>query len=233
MNHATYIERRDRIGHYFDRTAVDAWKAFATQQKVSRIRATVRQGRAEMRAAILSMLPADLAGWRILDAGCGAGALAVELARRGADVLAVDLSEELVRFAAAQAPAVPGPGRVEFVAGDMLSASFGRFDAVVSMDSLIHYAPVDAVAALATLAGRTARQIVFTFAPRTPLLAMMHGVGKLFPRSDRSPAIEPVAPAALVARIGRTRGLEDWECGRTARVHRGFYISQALEVNRG
>ena len=37
--------------------------------------------------------------------------------------------------------------------------------------------------------------ILFTFAPRTPLLAVMHAVGRLFPRGDRAPAIVPVAGA--------------------------------------
>jgi magnesium-protoporphyrin O-methyltransferase len=48
------------------------------------------------------------------------------------------------------------------------------------------------VAALSRLAERTRRSIVFTAAPRTPLTLLMLGMGKLFPRSDRSPAIEPM-----------------------------------------
>ncbi len=58
---------------------------------MSRIRATVRAGRDAMRAELLSWLPADLTGRRLLDAGCGTGALAVEAARRGAEVVAVDV----------------------------------------------------------------------------------------------------------------------------------------------
>ena len=42
-----------------------------------RIRATVRAGRDQMRAQLLDWLPADLSGLRLLDAGCGTGALAV------------------------------------------------------------------------------------------------------------------------------------------------------------
>lgn len=67
-----------------------------TDAPVGRVRATVRQGRDEMRAKLLGWLPSDLSGAKILDAGCGTGALAVELASRGAHVVTVDLSEELV-----------------------------------------------------------------------------------------------------------------------------------------
>ncbi len=86
--------------------------------------------------------------------------------------------------------------------------------------------------ALAALAARTERSIVFTVAPRTPLLSAMHAAGKLFPRSDRSPAIEPAAEADLRRRIGAEPALAAWSIGRTHRVSRGFYISQAMELVR-
>jgi tRNA (mo5U34)-methyltransferase len=44
-------------------------------------------------------LPADLTGWSALDIGCNAGFYAFELARRGAEVLAVDLDEHYLRQA--------------------------------------------------------------------------------------------------------------------------------------
>ncbi len=229
MTDARYAARRGEIQTYFDRTALDAWKRFASDEPLSRIRATVRAGREEMRGAMLSYLPDDLSGWRILDAGCGAGAMSVALAERGADVLGIDLSPEIVRFAAEALPEIGGGGRVELTSGDMLSPDLGRFDAVVAMDSVIHYDTDDAVAALAALAERTSRKIVFTFAPRTPLLAMMHMAGKAFPRADRSPAIVPASPRDLTRRLG---ALDAWDVGRTRRVNRGFYISQAMELTR-
>jgi tRNA (mo5U34)-methyltransferase len=44
-------------------------------------------------------LPADLSGARALDIGCNAGFYSFELARRGADVLAVDVDEHYLRQA--------------------------------------------------------------------------------------------------------------------------------------
>lgn len=231
METATYARRRDEIRTYFDRTAIDAWKRFASEAPLSRIRESVRQGRARMRATMLAMLPEDLAGWRVLDAGCGAGAMAVELARRGASVTAIDLSPEIVRFAAETAPADLGSGRIDFLSGDMLSERLGRFDAVVAMDSLIHYPAAQTVEAVSALARRTERRMVFTFAPRTPLLAAMHAAGRLFPRRDRAPAIEPVAEARLRAALGRAFG-PCWCVGGTERIAHGFYTSQAMEVSR-
>ena len=71
----TYAARRGELLVYFDRTAVDAWKRLTSDAPVNSIRATVRAGRDDMRRTLLSWLPQDLHGARILDAGCGTGGL--------------------------------------------------------------------------------------------------------------------------------------------------------------
>lgn len=232
MASGSYVQRRSAVQTYFDRTAVDAWARLTSDEPVSRIRATVRAGRDEMRATLLSWLPADLSGKRILDAGCGTGAFAVEAARRGASVVAIDVAPTLISLAGARTPSDLGSGSIDFRVGDMLDADLGVFDHVVSMDALIHYEKDDAVRALAALAARTRSSIIFTFAPRTPVLGAMHSIGKLFPRSDRSPAIHPVKPAALERAIGANADLAGWSVARNLRVKRGFYISQSMELTR-
>lgn len=230
MAKASYQERRTQIETYFDRTAADAWSKLTSDAKVSRVRATVRAGRDEMRATLLEWLPADLSGKRLLDAGCGTGLLAVEAARRGAEVIAIDVAPTLIGIARERLPTDLGPGSVHFEAGDMLDPAHGEFDYVVGMDSLIHYSPEDVVKVLAGLASRTRGSILFTFAPRTPLLSVMHAVGKWFPRSDRSPAIVPVSLDGLQGLIAAEPGLSGWKPARTRRIMVGFYTSQALEL---
>jgi magnesium-protoporphyrin O-methyltransferase len=214
-----YENRRQRLETYFDRTAVDAWEKLTSDAPVSGIRATVRAGRDAMRDTLLSWLPADLRGKRLLDAGCGTGALAVEAARRGASVVAVDVSPNLIEIARSRAPAGL---EIDWQVGDMLSADHGAFHHVVAMDSLIHYAETDVIAAVEGLRGR-APSVLFTFAPRTPLLLAMQAAGKLFPRGDRSPAIVPVAESRLRAHFGNN-------VGRTKRIDASFYKSQAMEI---
>lgn len=228
----TYIERRGEIETYFDRTAVDAWKRLTSDAPVGRIRATVRAGRDRMRGTLLSWLPQDLTGLRLLDAGCGTGALAVEAARRGAAVVAIDLSPTLVDLARERAPRDLGAGSIDFRSGDMLDPALGEFDHVVGMDSLIHYDTPDILRVLGALSQRTRGTMLFTFAPSTPLLAAMHAVGRLFPRGDRAPSIQPVSQARLVAGIAREPALRQWRQGRTQRIASGFYTSQAVEMER-
>lgn len=230
MQSQTWQSRRGELKTYFDRTAVEAWARLTSDAPVSRIRATVRAGRDAMRANLLDWLPDDLHGRRILDAGCGTGALAVEAARRGADVVAIDLSPTLVKLAAERAATLALPGTLDFRVGDMAGEELGQFDHVVAMDSLIHYQAEDMVAAVVRLAERARHSVLFTFAPRTPALTAMHWIGRAFPRGDRAPAIEPVALARLERLIGNHPDLARWSIARDHRVGTGFYISHALEL---
>ena len=228
----SYATRRSQLTTYFDRTAVDAWARLTSDAPVSKIRATVRAGRDAMRANLLSWLPADLTGKRVLDAGCGTGALSIEAARRGAEVVAIDVSPTLVGLARERLAECPESARIDFRVGCMLDTSLGRFDHVVAMDSLIHYATPDIVRALAELSLRTDGSVVFTVAPRTPLLTLMHWAGRAFPRADRAPAIVPVAEATLRRRVAAEPVLSGFALARTHRVNSGFYLSQAFELVR-
>jgi magnesium-protoporphyrin O-methyltransferase len=227
---SAYDARRGEIETYFDRTAADAWAKLTSNAKVSGIRATVRAGRDEMRKTLLFWMPADLKGVRLLDAGCGAGQLAIEAARRGADVVAVDVAGTLVNLARERAERETFAGSIDFRTGDMLGAEHGAFDYVVAMDSLIHYDADDIVRVLEGLAPRVNDAILFTFAPKTAALSAMHAIGKLFPKGDRAPSIRPAADAGLRAKIAATRALKEWAPVRSKKVSSGFYTSQAMEL---
>jgi magnesium-protoporphyrin O-methyltransferase len=233
MSSATYIARRGELETYFDRTAADAWAKLTSDAPVSSIRATVRAGRDRMRAVLLSTFPDDLEGATVLDAGCGTGALAVALARRGAAVTAIDLSPSLVQLARERLPRDLGRGRIEFAVGDMMAPPAETFDYVVAMDSLIHYRAPDMARVVASLAARTSTGVTFTFAPRTVMLSVMHAMGRLFPRGDRAPAIEPVGASAIRKRLMAEPGLGGWHFGHDERINTGFYKSHALQLVRG
>ncbi|RUP00563.1 magnesium protoporphyrin IX methyltransferase [Hyphomicrobium sp.] len=230
MEPHSYIRRRNEIESYFDGTAFEAWKRLTSEAPLGRIRQTVRAGREEMRKTLLSWLPEDLRGVRILDAGCGTGVLAQEAAARGADVTATDLSKSLIEIAQNRRPKLFGCGQLEFVVGDMLELDVGTFDYVVAMDSLIHYAPDHMIAALAKLSQKARRGVLFTYAPKTPALAVMHAIGRAFPRSDRAPAIEPISSFQMEKLLESEPKLSGWYACRTKRIASGFYKSQAMEL---
>jgi SAM-dependent methyltransferase len=62
----------------------------------------------------------------VLDAGCGTGRVAIEFARRGIDVVGVDLDDSMLASARAKAP------DLAWVTADLLDVDLGRtFDVVV------------------------------------------------------------------------------------------------------
>jgi magnesium-protoporphyrin O-methyltransferase len=218
---AEYAATRDRVEDYFDRTATRVWERLTSDAPVSRIRQTVRAGRDRMRATMMGRLPADLRGARVLDAGCGTGLMTADLAARGADVVAVDISPALIDIAKARLASDLTP-RVTFAAGDMTAESLGSFDYVMAMDSLIYYDATDIGVVLRKLGARTSQAVIFTVAPRTPFLMSFYTLGKLFPRADRSPTMIPHALPRLSQATGG--GIT-----KIARISSGFYISECLE----
>ncbi len=229
----TYTQRRDELTTYFDRTAVRAWQALTSTEPVNGIRRTVRAGRDEMRRTLLDWLPDDLSGKTLLDAGCGTGALSIEAAERGANVVGIDVAANLIDVARERAAEVYTPGTVDFRVGDMVADAPERVDYIVAMDSLIHYDADDVLKVVERYTERAREAVLFTSAPWTPMLGAMHFVGRLFPhRAHRAPSIIPLKTRRLMTGIDDSVGTGGWNAARTARVHSGFYISQAIEVMR-
>jgi SAM-dependent methyltransferase len=88
----------------------------------------------------------------VLDAGCGTGRVAIELANRGIDVVGVDLDESMLAGARAKAP------DLTWVAADLLTVDLGRtFDVVVLPGNvMIFLAPSTETAVVANLARHVA-----------------------------------------------------------------------------
>jgi len=220
----TYLSTRDRLENYFNKGSREAWSQLTSNEPVSFIRNVVRKGRAKMQEKILYNLPNDLSGFRILDAGCGTGSLSRMLGERGAEVVGVDISEGLIEIAKSRSAENKN---LKFFAGDMNEPSFGHFDYIVAMDSLIHYDPEDIERSLTQFSSRVNFSIIFTVVPKTPLLSLKLELGRLFPKSDRSPIVAPVTERNLVdlcSSVGRNK------VRKLCRVKSSFYISEAWEL---
>ena len=219
----SYDQTLSRVETYFDQTATKTWEQLTSDAPVSKIRQTVRAGRDSMRALMLSRVPEDLSGARILDAGCGTGMVSEELAARGANVVAIDISPSLIAIARKRLP-TRLINQVTFKSGDMLDPALGEFDFIFAMDSLIYYGTEQICTAVVALGQKPTQKVIFTVAPRTNILMLMWYAGKLFPRSDRSPVMMPQSPQKLIKSVQGFGQMQD-----LGRVSSGFYISQAME----
>jgi SAM-dependent methyltransferase len=128
---------------------------------------------------------ADVTPGRALDVGCGEGADAIWLARRGWTVTAIDISDLAVRRARAREAAEPaGAGAaVEWVCGDALQTPFpARSFDLVSMQ----------YPALPKAAGEAAvRALLDTVRPGGLLLAVYHDLGDEHREHMKSQGFDP------------------------------------------
>jgi 2-polyprenyl-6-hydroxyphenyl methylase/3-demethylubiquinone-9 3-methyltransferase len=132
---------------------------------------------------------ARLAGKTVLDVGCGGGILAEAMARRGADVLGIDLSIKPLRVAQLHA-LESGLDRLRYreVAAEALAAEApAGFDVVTCMEMLEHVPePASVVRACATLV-KPGGWVFFSTINRNPKAWLMAVVGaehvlKLLPK---------------------------------------------------
>ncbi len=94
------------------------------------------------RELLRSLLPATTKRWTALDIGCGIGRIAVELAKAGADVTAVDVSEKMLAACRARARRNRVSARVTTVHGsaDRLPVA-SRYDVITCFGLLEHLPP--------------------------------------------------------------------------------------------
>jgi 2-polyprenyl-6-hydroxyphenyl methylase/3-demethylubiquinone-9 3-methyltransferase len=156
---------------------------------------------------------ATLRGKRVLDVGCGGGILADAMARRGAEVLGIDLASKALKVARLHAMEAATPS-VEYreIAAEALAAEEpGRYDVVTCMEMLEHVPdPGSIVSACATLA-KPGGWVFFSTLNRSPKSFLFAIVGaeyllRLLPRGTHEYA-RFIRPSEL-ARWCREAGLE-------------------------
>ncbi len=89
---------------------------------------------------ISSSLPEDMSGWRVLDIGCNAGFYSFELARRGAEVTAIDIDMRYLKQALWAAEIFELENKIEFrrAAVYQLAHETQRYDLVWFMGVFYH-----------------------------------------------------------------------------------------------
>ncbi len=223
--------RKAGLRDYFGPHGFERWRAIYGDGPVSFIRRTVREGHAEVVAQAINWAAekAQNQSLRVLDAGCGPGVVSLALARAGHQVFGCDLSEQMVAFAREQAdkesPAVRE--RLDFVAADLESVGAQlknrHFDLITCIDVLIYYPEeelgriIQRLAALQS-AGAT-RRIIFTYAPASPPLRLMHWLGRKFPRKQRATSLEIIGKAAVIRALGQA----GFKLTRQQHFSKGFY----------
>lgn len=152
-------------------------------------------------------------GAKVVDVGCGGGILAESMARRGAQVLGVDLSVKPLKVARLHAleSGVTGLEYREVAVEALAEEQAGQFDAVTCMEMLEHVPdPASVVRACAKLA-RPGGRVFFSTLNRNAKSFLLAIVGaehvlKMLPKGTHEYA-RFLRPSEL-ARFAREAGLE-------------------------
>jgi 2-polyprenyl-6-hydroxyphenyl methylase / 3-demethylubiquinone-9 3-methyltransferase len=164
---------------------------------------------------------APLAGKKVLDVGCGGGILADSMARKGAQVLGIDLAGKALKVAQLHAleAATAGVTYREVSAEHLAAEQPGQFDVVTCMEMLEHVPdPASVVQACATLV-KPGGWVFFSTINRNPKSFLFAIVGaeyvlQMLPKGTHEYAkfIRPSELAAYCRRAGLdlqgTRGME-------------------------
>ncbi len=175
-----------RVRKYFETSGFSRWTAIYGSGDIPPIWKVIRDGHMRALETVVSWVGSSKAR-TALDAGCGTGNLAIELAHRGFEVDAFDVSAPMIHFAK-----YINAGRTKgvaprFLVGDIAAlAGEGRsYDVVCCLDVLFHY-PYDEVSdMLRRLAALAEHKIVGSFALRTPMNDFWMNVGQRFHAKNR------------------------------------------------
>jgi 2-polyprenyl-6-hydroxyphenyl methylase/3-demethylubiquinone-9 3-methyltransferase len=182
-------------------------------------------------------LAAGLSDARVLDVGCGGGILAEAMARGGARVLGIDLSQAVLDVA--ELHALESNVAVDYravAAEDLALEQPGAFDLVTCMEMLEHVPdPAASIAALATLVKPGGNVVVSTLNRKAMAFAVAivgaEYIARILPRGTHE-YLKFIRPSEL-ARWGREAGLELIDlAGITYNpLTRSFRLSTNTDVN--
>ena len=188
---------------YFNSTGFERWnRIYSDSSEVNRVQRNIRIGHQKTVDNVLAWLQeqGNLAGRSFCDAGCGVGSLSLPLAQLGAgSIAASDLSEAMVGEASRRAAeAGIATSQLQFSASDLESLE-GRYDTVICLDVFIHYPQQPAEAMVRHLASMAEKHLIVSFAPYTPLLAVLKKIGELFPGPSKTTRAYTLKEAGIVA----------------------------------
>ena len=129
----------------------------------------------------------ELTSKSFCDAGCGVGSLAIPLLKIGIKDLQVsDISSEMIKETKKRINKLGlNKRKIKFLTSDLEQLK-GLFDVVICLDVFIHYPQPVAEEMVRHLCDLSKEKLIVSFAPYTPILAVLKNIGKLFPGPSKT-----------------------------------------------
>ncbi len=223
---------KSEVETYFNGTGFERWnRIYSETDDVNKVQRNIRIGHQKTVDDVLSWIkdsqPLDKMSF--CDAGCGVGSLSLPLAQLGAgSIAASDISESMVdetkRRAVREGVDI---SKMIFNVSDLESLK-GSFHTVICLDVFIHYPQNAAEEMVNHLCGLAQEKLIVSFAPYTPLLALLKGIGQFFPGPSKT------TRAYILREKGIVKAAN--QCGfsvfRRKLNQAPFYYSQLIEFRK-
>jgi len=184
------IIEKSEVREYFNGTGFERWnKIYSKSDEINTVQKNIRKGHQKTVDDVVSYIKNDpeLTKKSFCDAGCGVGSLSIPLAKLGAKSIHLsDISEAMINETKSRAKeAGLDLNKLNFRTSDLENLK-GSFNTVICLDVFIHYPQQEAEAMVKLLCELSDERFIVSFAPYTPLLALLKGIGLLFPGPSKT-----------------------------------------------
>jgi len=181
---------KSEVKNYFNGTGFDRWKRiYSKSEDVNTVQKNIRKGHQKTVDDVISLVKGypDLNKLTFCDAGCGVGSLAVPLLELGVNQIQLsDISSSMVNETMERIKTAGlSSKKIKFKTCDLENLT-GSFDCVICLDVFIHYPQEVAEEMVKHLCDLSKSKLIVSFAPYTPLLAILKNIGKLFPGPSKT-----------------------------------------------
>ena len=223
---------KQEVKGYFETTGFDRWnRIYSDSDDVNKVQRNIRIGHQKTVDEVLDWIKTsnELTNVSFCDAGCGVGSLSLPLAAMGAgSIQASDISDAMAKEAERRArDAGLNMAKLNFSASDLESIR-GSFHTVCCLDVFIHYPQPAAEEMVKHLCSLTEERLIVSFAPYTPLLALLKGIGQLFPGPSKTTRAYTLKEAGIV-KAAEACG---FKLVRRSLNQAPFYFSRLIEFRK-
>jgi magnesium-protoporphyrin O-methyltransferase len=223
---------KQEVKGYFESTGFDRWnRIYSESDDVNKVQRNIRIGHQKTVDEVLAWIKdsGQLTNVSFCDAGCGVGSLSIPLAGMGAgSINASDISSAMAEEAERRArEAGLDMSKLNFVASDLESLS-GSFHTVCCLDVFIHYPQEAAEDMVRHLCSLSEKRLIVSFAPYTPLLAVLKGIGQLFPGPSKTTRAYTLKEKGIVAAAEAS----GFQAVRRSLNKAPFYFSRLIEFQK-
>ncbi len=220
------------VASYFNGMGFDRWnRIYSDSDEVNKVQRNIRLGHQKTVDDVLGWLKEsdDLRRVSFCDAGCGVGSLSLPLAAMGAaSIAASDISQAMVDETKRRATAAGlDLTKFTFKTSDLENLQ-GSFHTVICLDVFIHYPQDAAEEMVGHLCDLTERRLIVSFAPYTPMLALLKRIGQFFPGPSKTTRAYTLREKGIV-KAARNSG---FGLVRSKLNKAPFYFSQLIEFER-